>query len=416
MNLNFNNILFMIALFIGLYMTLYMLITIIENWGNHKTPRRKRNFPKVCIIVPCFNEENTLEKTMNSLLQLEYPKNKLEFIIVDDGSSDNTYNIALKYKSKGVKVYKKVNGGKHTALNFALKKTNAELVGALDADSTVAKDALIKITSYFSNKRVMAVTPSMIINKPKGILKRIQYSEYLLGCLLRRVFADVGSQHVTPGPFTIYKKEFFDKYGYYRKAHMTEDIEVALRIQTHNYLIENATDAYVYTHGPSTFYALYRQRLRWYAGFIKNILDYKHLFGPKHGNLGLFILPINFLSIGLMGTILVYTCYKLINSLIINIQKYLLINFDISKLFTLKFDTFFINSDPLTILGLVALILSITTIWLAKHFAKEKNIAYSYLLFTLFYTWLYVFWWAISLAHVCFKKKLTWGHKSVTGA
>lgn len=415
MNLTFGNILFLTAVYIGLYTTLFMLITIIENWNNYRT-KKTNKYPSVCIIVPCFNEEETVSKTLDSLLELDYPKNKLEIVVVDDGSTDNTYNIALKYKTKGVKVYKKKNGGKHTALNYALERTNSEFAGALDADSTVAKDALRKIITYFTNKKVMAVTPSMIINKPKGFLRRIQYSEYLLGILLRRVFTDLGSQHVTPGPFTIYRKDFFKKFGGYREAHMTEDIEVALRIQTNNFIIENATDAYVYTHGPSTFYALYKQRLRWFSGFIRNVWDYNNLFGPKHGNLGMFVLPMSLFSVLLMSVVLGYTLIKMIYHFSLNMYKYWLIGFDVARMLDFRFDTFFINSDPLAIIGVVALTFSIILILLAKKFSNEKKILFSYLLFSIFYTWLYVFWWIVSAIHILIKKKMTWGHKSVTGA
>lgn len=415
MNFDIGTILFLTAIFVGLYSTIYCLLTVYEHWGRHKSKIQKKNFPSVCVIVPCYNEEKTVAKTLNSLLNLDYPKTKLEIIVVDDGSKDATYKVAKEFANRGVKVYKKKNGGKHTALNYALKKTSAQFVGALDADSTVASDALKKIVPYFDDARVMAVTPSMIIDTPQGFLRRIQSIEFLLGTFLRRVFTDVGSQHVTPGPFTIYRKLFFETYGYYREAHMTEDIEVALRIQTHDFLIENATDAYVYTHGPSSWNGLYKQRLRWYHGFISNVLDYKHLFGPRHGNLGLFVLPMCFISLAVMTLVLIYTLARMIFNFVEHVYHYWLIGFDFWRLLEWNFDSFFINTGPLSILGAITLIGGIVVIMIAKHYTQEKRIIVSYVLFAIFYSWLYVFWWAAALYHKVFKRNVGWGHKSMSG-
>ena len=78
-------------------------------------------------------------------------------------------------------------------------------------------------------------------------------------------------------------------------------IEVALRIQSNKMVIENSADAIVYTIGPKTFRALLKQRTRWYLGFMENVINYKHLFSYKYGNLGLFILPASFISVALVS-------------------------------------------------------------------------------------------------------------------
>lgn len=420
--LDFATILFFVVAFFGIYTSLYFLITLIENWGHNITRLKKGNYPKVCIIVPCYNESKSVSKTLKSLLELDYPSKCLEIIVVDDGSTDDTFKCASQFTKFGVKVFKKKNGGKFTALNFAIEKTNAQFIGALDADSTVAKDSLNKLISRFYdtnkndemtlNKDIMAVTPSMIIDKPSGILRRIQSMEFIMGIMLRRVFSDIGSQHVTPGPFTIYRSDFFKKYGNYSHAHNTEDIEVALRIQTNNFIIENATDAYVYTHGPSTFKSLYKQRLRWYSGFIKNIFDYRHLFSPKHGNLGLFILPSSFISVFLLIIVIFYTLFSITKNVLVTAYNYWLIGFDLSQIFNFDIDSFFINTGPVAILGLFAIFFSLTIISFAVNFSSQKNIVWSYILFVLLYSWLFAYWWFIAALHCVFGKEIGWGHKS----
>ena len=121
--------------------------------------------------------------------------------------------------------------------------------------------------------------------------------EFLLGVYLRKVFAFLGSIHVTPGCGTIYRKSFFDETGPYQEGNLTEDIEVAFRIQTLDGIIENSIDAEVFTLGVRKFKPLLNQRLRWYKGFIDNTVMYKRIFGAKYGNLGMFILPCSFVSV-----------------------------------------------------------------------------------------------------------------------
>lgn len=406
---NFGDILIYVVSFFGLYTAILCFVTLIETKGKREI-KRWNSWPSICICVPCFNERKRVGRTLDSLLSLNYPKDKLEIIAVDDGSTDNTWDILKQYKSKGIKIFKKKNGGKHTALNLALTKTSAEFFGALDADSLAAQNTIKKIMSHFTSKKVMAVTPSMKIQTPKGVWRRVQSIEFILGILMREFFTFLGSQHVTPGPLTIFRKRFFTKYGNYRKAHLTEDIEMALRIQSHNFIIENAKDAYVLTHGPQTFKSLYKQRLRWYHGFLSNILDYKRLLNPKkHGNLGLFILPSSFLSIILVITSMFYVLFRMGNSIWRYTENMIAVNFDIFRMFSFNFDTFFINTQPTMLLSWLGLCIGIGLFLVAKHMSGEKqSYKLSYVWFFLLYWLLFGFWWLAAATHKTFKRKVLW--------
>ncbi|MEM2131061.1 MAG: glycosyltransferase, partial [Candidatus Woesearchaeota archaeon] len=375
-----------------------------------------KRFPYVSIIVPAFNEEKTIAKTLKSLLNLNYQKEKLQIIVVDDGSTDKTYEIAFevkkKYKAKNLEIYKKENGGKGTALNFGLKKAKGYFVGALDADSFVDKNALLNILPYFYNENIMAVTPSLKVYEPKSILQRIQMIEYMIGIFLRKVFSFLGSIHVTPGPFTIYRKEFFDKYGYYDENNITEDIEIALRIQKNNFEIENSINAYVYTVAPYNFKPLLNQRLRWYLGFIENILNYKELFSPKQGNLGLIILPSAFISVFLLIIMFFYTFYKFFETTIKNLINYYNINFDLLKIFKINTDLFYFNLSGYVIISFITLCLSFLILLISVRLSKEKvNIKRNYLLYILFYWMLFSIWWLYAIFAKLFGKNITWGKK-----
>ncbi|MCF7798809.1 glycosyltransferase family 2 protein [Candidatus Woesearchaeota archaeon] len=415
--LSFGDILIYVATFFGLFTSIYFFITLIERRSNLHQGETKKYQP-VTICIPCYNEELTLEKTLESLVALDYDKKQLEIIIVDDGSKDKTYKIAKQFAKQhpasDIKVFRKENGGKYTALNFALTKARGRFFGALDADSFVDPKALRRIMKFFEDKKVAIVTPSMKIYKPKGILRRIQAIEYLMGIFLRKVFAELGSIHVTPGPFSIYRMEVFEKYGPYKKAYHTEDIEISLRAQTHHLVIENSVDAFVYTVGPKTFKTLYKQRLRWYHGFIRNVLDYKQVFTKQHGNLGLFILPASFISVFLLITIITYVLITRLSNIRETLQSWTAINFDFSTWEWFNFDTFFLNTSGPAMVGIIALLFTISIIVIAKIISKEKKpIFYSYIFFALFYAPLYAFWWLVSIWYVLFTKdKVQWGHKS----
>ncbi|MBN1386688.1 glycosyltransferase family 2 protein [Candidatus Woesearchaeota archaeon] len=413
MNLDFGTVLVYVMSYFGLFTAIFFLITLYENRGGLKNPVNGR-FPVVTIAVPAFNEQSTLRRTIESLLALDYPRKKLDIIVINDGSTDSTLEVANLYRKQGVRVFSKMNGGKGTALNLALKKARGELFGALDADSWVEPGALKKIVGYFNDPKIMAVTPSMKIGDPQSLLQKIQSIEYLFGIFLRKIFAFLNSIHVTPGPFSIFRKSFFDRYGGYSTHNLTEDIEVALRIQSHGYIIENSADACVYTKGPKRFRPLLRQRLRWYKGFLDNLMDYRQLFGFRHGNLGIFILPGSLISVGLAVILLVYTFGKLIRDSFTTLRNWYYIGFDLKEMLKPNFDLFYFNLNAVVYLAVFLLILGLSMIYIAKSMSDEKSkIKWIYLSYIVFYMPLFGFWWLVSLIYKATGRKIKWGPKYI---
>lgn len=410
--MDFGVILMYVVSYFGLFTAIFFLLTMFENKKELKNPKLIK-FPSITITVPAYNEEKTIAKTLQSLLNINYPKNKIEIIAIDDGSTDNTYNVAKQFVSKGVKVYKKKNSGKADSLNFALKRSKGEFFAALDADSFANSNCLKKMIGYFKDPKVMAVTPSLKVYNPKNMLQKIQYSEYLIGVFLRKVFAFLGSIHVTPGPLTIYRKSFFTKYGGYDTDNLTEDIEIALRIQKHHFLIENSVDASVYTVAPDKFGDLLKQRLRWYIGFTENVVNYRKLFHPQYGNLGMFVLPASFISVALVIVTLGYATYIFISKTIIqNFINLNSINFDFWKMLTLNLDTFYLNFSSLTFLAILSIFAGIIVILIAKRISKENTkLKFFYLFYLIFYWMLFGFWWIIAGVYTAFGKRVVWGQR-----
>ena len=135
-----------IVTFLAIYVQVFFLVTFLENrrklvyrTGSLELPE----YPTVTVIVPCWNEEKTIHRTIESLLNLDYPKNKLEIFLIDDGSTDSTWQVMQEFVSyPQIKVFHKENGGKHTAMNMGIELSTSDLVTCLDADSFVDAHAL----------------------------------------------------------------------------------------------------------------------------------------------------------------------------------------------------------------------------------------------------------------------------------
>lgn len=401
-----------ISAYFGLYTSILFLLSFFQNTHQLSSPVFRR-LPSVTVAVPAFNEQRTIAATLKSLLELDYPTEKLRIVVIDDGSTDGTKAIAEKFAQHAPHlslIVKQKNTGKAASLNQVLADCRTELFGALDADSFVEPASLKKMVGFFCDPQIMAVTPSLKIYQPATFWQKIQSIEYLIGVYLRKVFSYFGSIHVTPGPFTIFRTAFFRQHGLYDEHNLTEDIEVALRIQSKQYRIQNTIDATVWTVGPRSFRALIHQRRRWYVGFINNVLRYKHLFGKTHGNLGLFILPGAFISIGLAILLFGYVGFKALDHLITFFQNLYAINFDILPWLRFHFDPFFITLDSLTALALIALCSGVFVVWLAKkHSGDSGSISSKYVLYLVVYWVVFAVWWCIAFQAKAFRKRIVWG-------
>lgn len=349
--------------FLSLYVQIYFLVIFLENYRGLKIRRKsiklfenEADYPGVTITVPAYNEGENVAKTVESLLKLNYPKDKLFLILVDDGSRDNgkTWEVMKRYEGHPqIKVFTKENGGKYTAQNLGLEHTTTPFLGCLDSDSMVDPEALNRIMSYFlEDSNVMAVAPTIVSNTESNIVQRAQKADYELQIYVKKMLSFVNAIHVTPGPFSIFRKEVFDKIGPYRHAHTTEDQEIALRMQHNHMKIEHAPDAYVFTNTPKTVKALYKQRARWIYGFIQNARDYRHLFfRKKYGNVGFITLPSGFISVISVVFLFSFSVYNLImyiknKSLTLSAIG---LNFGSYKL---NIDPFFINTSAIMFISI----------------------------------------------------------------
>ena len=398
-------------LFLALFFEVFLVITFFD-----KDARRRRTlpflstFPTVAILVPCHNEEKTIGKTTESLLALEYPKDKLSIVLIDDGSTDNTPQVMDDYRTNPqISIIRKENGGKHTALNAGIAATNSEFIGCLDADSFVAPDALKHVIANFDDEKIGAVTASMSVYAPKKILERMQQAEYLFGIALRHILATLNGLYVTPGPFTIFRRTMFTEIGIFRTAHNTEDMEIAMRMQKMGWKIQNAPQARVFTKAPGTLRGLVKQRTRWTTGFIRNGMDYRILFGnPRYGALGLIVLPIAVIAIYFKVFLFPITWFHFAQSLWRIIAR--LSEVPLSFTFQLRsFDWFFAPVNTLSLLSLVALSITVIFMFVGAHISRTRSqLGPSIFWYLMLYGMIAPLWIVRSLADVALGIRREW--------
>lgn len=405
-------------LFAAIYFEAFLLVTYLSKPARAERERgASTTTPVVAMIVPCWNEETTVGGTAESLLALDYPKDKLRIVLVNDGSTDGTHAAMAKYASHPqVTVINQANGGKHTAINAGIRASgDAEIVGCLDADSFVDPGALREMLSCFEDPKIGAATAAMSVHKPSTLLEHMQNAEYIMGIALRHILSAVNGIYVTPGPFSLYRRALVDELGGFRFGYQAEDMEMALRIQKAGFAIGSAPRARVYTKTPRSVPALIKQRVRWTSGFMRNMMhEYRSLVGnPKYGALGTIVLPLGFFAI--LGGILMacLAAYQLASSLV---SLYLRVA-DVPLSYTLStltpnlssFEWFYLPLTLFIMLAIVAAAGSVAFIVVGKRISKTPGqLALGLVGYLLVYGLVAPFWLVRSVADVASGTKRSW--------
>lgn len=279
-----------------LYINCVFIFAYFE-FRNRPRLEEPKKWPSVSVVVPNYNGSGTLEKCINAIKAMEYPLEK-EIIVVDDGSTDNSPEILR--SMTGVRlILKKKNEGKAAALNDGIKAAKGEIIAAIDSDTFPTESSLRKMVVYFGKgEDVGAVTGLVRAYQPKKFVQKIQAVEYLISFgFFQTVLAEINGVMVTPGPMSLFRKSALMDIGGFDVENITEDMEIALRLQKNHYRIAACPEAVIYTDVPQKISHLFRQRTRWYRGKFVNTRKYFDLvFNSKYGEFGMFSFPFSLVA------------------------------------------------------------------------------------------------------------------------
>lgn len=408
----FSSIIFYILVFLAIYLQVFLLTVFFDKKSKLKVKKLAlKNQPAVTFLVPCYNEQDTVVGTIESLLSVDYPKDKLNIIIIDDGSKDNTWSVIQRYKDcSNIKILKKKNGGKHSALNHGLKFVDTDFVISFDADTKIMPDAVNRALVYFErDEELSALGGAVLISKPKTIIQAAQSIEYQMFSFSKKMLGLLGGVLVVPGAFSMFRKEAFEKVGGYKDAHKLEDLELTFRMQVAGLKVDHSHDAFVYTKGPETAKALFKQRLRWGYGFINNMIDYRHaILNKKYGNFGFFTLPMGIVSYMVILNVFFVTWFHIIRFFIEKVVDFQTVGFS-SLVPGSFFDWFFIDTGSTMFLAMVMYFTIFLTIYLGGRVSKiERTSLRSVFWFVVVYTVMVPLWIMKAIYNSIFVKSVSW--------
>jgi cellulose synthase/poly-beta-1,6-N-acetylglucosamine synthase-like glycosyltransferase len=252
--------------------------------------------PLVTVLVPAYNEELVIGRTLDSLIANTYEKK--EIIVIDDGSIDNTSVVASWYKKFGVKVLTKENGGKARALNYGLLFSRGEIIITVDADSKLETNSIEEIVRLMSDQSIYAAAGNVKALNVNRIVTRLQELEYVTAInTMRRSLDMFGAIGVVPGAFGAFRKEAIEENGRYDPDTVAEDFDMTLKIQKAYGKVGASSAAIAYTEVPPTWHNLYRQRYRWAKGTYQALIKHKDAFlNERFGMLHNITMPLLLLS------------------------------------------------------------------------------------------------------------------------
>ncbi|WP_181884632.1 glycosyltransferase [Neobacillus piezotolerans] len=288
-----------VVLLIGIMLVLALRLLILGFLAiKHKRkvrPVRKGESisPLVSVVIPAFNEERVIRKTIESILKSDYPN--LEIIVVDDGSKDKT-SLTVKEnfsEKQNVHLVHKSNGGKASALNEGAKKAKGDILIVVDADTSVSTEAISSLVRHFEDGQIAAVSGNVRVGNRRNLLTTWQHIEYVTGFNLeKRAFATQNCLTVVPGAIGAWRKQVVEKLGFFSDDTLAEDTDMTLKILRNGYKVTIEENALAYTEAPKTIRDFLKQRFRWTFGTLQCFWKHKKAFaGREHKSLGFLAMP-----------------------------------------------------------------------------------------------------------------------------
>jgi cellulose synthase/poly-beta-1,6-N-acetylglucosamine synthase-like glycosyltransferase/spore germination protein YaaH/peptidoglycan/xylan/chitin deacetylase (PgdA/CDA1 family) len=250
--------------------------------------------PSVAVLVPAYNEGKVIERTIRAVLSSDY--SNFRVIVIDDGSSDDTLEVARRsfpeeQASGRVLVLTKPNSGKAEALNYGLQFVQDEFFVGIDADTIIAPTAITRMMPHFLNPKVGAVAGNAKVGNRINLWTRWQALEYITSQNFeRRALNTFGAVSVVPGAIGAWRVAVVKAAGGYHTDTVAEDADLTMAILRLGYRVEYEDLALAYTEAPVNANGLMRQRFRWSFGILQAVWKHRAVFARK-GALGWVALP-----------------------------------------------------------------------------------------------------------------------------
>ena len=291
---SFLKILFVTGIVLGIGRLLVIGFVAFRQSRRERTrPSASSALPRFAVILPAHNEERVIVDSIESLLQSE--TEGFEIIVIDDGSTDDTCGVvrrAFAHEPR-VRLLTKRNGGKSSALNYAIRLTTAEVVVCIDADTRLAPDALSKLLPHFADKTVGAVAGVVTVGNHTTMLSRFQALEYLTAQAMdRRAFEIVNGIAVVPGAIGAWRRSAIMDAGLYASDTSAEDADLTFKLERAGWIVRNEPTALAVTEAPETVREFNKQRFRWMFGMIQVAFKHRGLYLQRGAwGLKLFTVP-----------------------------------------------------------------------------------------------------------------------------
>jgi cellulose synthase/poly-beta-1,6-N-acetylglucosamine synthase-like glycosyltransferase/peptidoglycan/xylan/chitin deacetylase (PgdA/CDA1 family) len=250
--------------------------------------------PSVAVLIPAYNEEKVIERTVRSVLESDYPN--LRAIVIDDGSKDKTAEVTRaafrqEIADGRVTVLTKPNSGKADALNYALEHVTEEIFVGIDADTIIAPDAISRLVPHFRDSRVAAMAGNAKVGNRVNLWTRWQALEYITSQNFeRRALNTLNAVSVVPGAIGAWRTADVRAAGGYHHDTVAEDADLTMALLQSGYRVNYEDRALAYTEAPTTANGLMRQRFRWSFGIMQAVWKHKAALKQK-GALGWVALP-----------------------------------------------------------------------------------------------------------------------------
>lgn len=281
----------------------FMLYSFFEHYERvygdaaQETSRREVDdsiLPLVTLVVPAYNEGPVIQQALQSLLVLDYPR--YEVLVVDDGSTDDTYQKAMAVSRASLKVPVRVvtkkNGGKADALNTGMAYARGDFIVNMDGDTKLSPNTLRACVRHFDDPRVGAVAGNVKVLNRENMLTRVQALEYVEGlAMARKAQSFFRAVNIIPGPMGMFRKSVLQQVGGYDRDTFAEDCDLTLKLLMTGMHVVYEPTAVAWVETPSRWLDLLKQRYRWTRGILQAARKHRWvIWHPRKGGVNSFIL------------------------------------------------------------------------------------------------------------------------------